>query len=274
LWEREGKLPENAKYILGTEGFKSERDAEGKGWIGTPCWFDWNDGSGGPPTSSQELKFVSQVYDTLEIESVMDVGVGVTRPYVELFRDSDYVEIDKSPVDGVTKFDLRREVPDKVDLVIVRDVFQYLPYTHVDLMLSNIIASGSKYLLVSEFLMLPNWLWRPKQSGERGEPPLKFCQNDSRILLKPGDWWPLSFNHAPYTAVPVMSQDRAWHCLPYELRATAGVSPLRVYKVEDLKIAGSFQDLHEAAPGVDWGKAKSHRMWSKSWEYTPCDGGD
>jgi len=160
------------------------REKFSNGWIGglpeTPCGH----GSTLGATKAQRA-WIPGLIDAYQILSIADVGAGDLN-WISLtdLRGAKYTPLDLVPRKPEVKaFDLVREVPPKVDLLLCLWVLNHLPFEECRKAISNLKASGSRYLLMTD---------RPKWHHE--QPPeivmphieeLKLNEKGDRILLCP-----------------------------------------------------------------------------------------
>jgi len=133
-----------------------------RGWSGglpeTPCGY-------GSKMSTTELQreWIPEVITRYGIETICDVGAGDLNwlQHMDL-RGAHYLGLDLVPRhERVNRFDLLEEQPPQSDLILCLWVLNHLPYAASELALSNLLTSGSKYLMMTD---------RPKWHAE--QPPL------------------------------------------------------------------------------------------------------
>jgi hypothetical protein len=120
-----------------------------KGWTGggeeTPCGF----GSKVSQTKIQR-EWIPQQVVKYGIHTIDDIGAGDLN-WIELVKwpaGVEYRAFDLVPRHpSVVEFDLLHEIPDSVDLILCLWVLNHLPEDHASQALSNLLASGCKYLM-------------------------------------------------------------------------------------------------------------------------------
>ena len=131
-----------------------------RGWVGggseTPCGF----GSRIDQTSVQR-QWIPEMVARYGIRSIADVGAGdlnwmrlVVWPHAV-----DYQAYDLVPRSAeVRTFDLIREIPPKVDLILCLWVLNHLPDNLAQTALNNLRASGAKYLIYTWWPAMADFL--------------------------------------------------------------------------------------------------------------------
>ncbi len=125
-----------------------------KGWTGglpeTPCGF----GSTMQATKAQR-EWIPAIIDDFNIQSIADVGAGDLN-WIKNMGIPDNVEywaydlVPRSP--EVIKFDLVKEVPAPVDMIMCLWVLNHFPFNECKQALENIKKSGARYLLITDRL--------------------------------------------------------------------------------------------------------------------------
>ena len=139
-----------------------------KGWVGglpeTVCGF----GSTLDQTVRQR-RWIPRLVDTYDIKSVADIGAGDLHWVKHMRWDVSYRAYDLVPRNAsVTPYNVVEEVAPTVDMIMCLWVLNHLPKEDRLKAIDNIIASGSKYLLMT---------FRPTQ-----EDPLDMPKCDELIL--------------------------------------------------------------------------------------------
>ena len=122
-----------------------------KGWTGglpeTACGF----GSKISETATQR-EWIPQIVKKYQIHSIADIGAGdlnwmplVKWPHPVMYHAYDLVP--RRP--GVYEFDIIHQIPEPVDCLMCLWVLNHLPEEHARQALANLKASGSKYLMVT-----------------------------------------------------------------------------------------------------------------------------
>lgn len=122
-----------------------------KGWTGglpeTPCGL----GSKISETVIQR-EWIPQMIGKYDIRTIADIGAGdmnwidlVVWPHPVHYRAFDLVP--RRP--AVQPFDIIQQVPDSVDCIMCLWVLNHLPEDHARQALENVLASGSKYLMLT-----------------------------------------------------------------------------------------------------------------------------
>lgn len=130
--------------ILDTEKYK-------KGWKGglpeTPC------GAGSTLAATKEQSiWIPKMIRKYKIKTIADIGAGDLNwiKHIKMPKSWDYKAYDLVPRHpDVIQFDLLREVPPQVDLLMVLWVLNHFEYDHCLMALQNIKASGAKYLMMT-----------------------------------------------------------------------------------------------------------------------------
>ena len=125
------------------------------GWKGglpeTPCGF----GSLLSQTKAQR-KWLPEIIRKYGIYTVADIGAGdlnwVSRTDMGGIEYTAYDLVPRKP--NVIQFDLVREVPPQVDLIMCLWVLNHFPYEDCERAIENLKASGSKYLMMTD---RPRW---------------------------------------------------------------------------------------------------------------------
>jgi len=160
------------------------REKFSRGWVGglpeTPCGH----GSMLGVTTAQR-SWIPRLIDAYEIRSIVDVGAGdLNWISITDLRGASYIPLDLVPRKPEVKaFDLVLEVPPKADLLLCLWVLNHLPFEECRKAISNLRASGSRYLLMTD---RPKW--HHEQPPEIAIPhieELKLNEKGDRILLCP-----------------------------------------------------------------------------------------
>ena len=116
-----------------------------------------------------------------DIKTIADIGAGDLNWVQTLDWDVVYTPYDLVPRHPEVKpFDLIRQAPPKVDLVMCLWVLNHLPYTHCQQALLNLKASGAKYLMMTD-----RPIWRKEQPPEIDMPFIEeLVLNDKRDSIK------------------------------------------------------------------------------------------
>ena len=140
-----------------------------KGWGGglpeTPCGF----GSRLSSTKKQRL-WIPQIIEKYGIKSIADIGAGDLNWIKKTsLKGASYQAYDLVPRhESVIQFDLVREVPPAVDMLICLWVLNHLPLKHCRKALQNLKASGARYLMMTD-----RPIWRIDQPPEIEMPYLE-----------------------------------------------------------------------------------------------------
>lgn len=159
-----------------------------EGWKGglpeTPCGAGstmWN--------TKEQRKLLPRLFRQYAITSVADVGAGDLNWIRHVPMDGiEYIPLDLMPrVPEVTAFDLVREVPPRVDLILCLWVLNHLPFADCRAALANLKASGSRWLLMTDRPM-----WHHEQPEEIQMAPIEELilnpkTGDRIILVKLND---------------------------------------------------------------------------------------
>jgi hypothetical protein len=117
-----------------------------KGWHGglpeTECGY----GSTMDATKKQRA-WIPEVIEAYGIMSIADIGAGDLN-WIKDMNLPSYVQY--WPYDLVPRFDLIKEVPDSVDLIMCLWVLNHLPYEECKQAISNIKKSGSRFLMITD----------------------------------------------------------------------------------------------------------------------------
>jgi hypothetical protein len=160
------------------------REKFSRGWIGglpeTPCGH----GSTLGATKAQRV-WIPGLIDAYAIRTIVDVGAGDMNwiKHTDL-RGAHYTPLDLVPRRPEVKaFDLVREVPPAVDLLLCLWVLNHLEYADCLSALKNLKASGSRYLLMTD---RPKWHHeQPQEIVMPNIEELKLNEKGDRILLCP-----------------------------------------------------------------------------------------
>ena len=130
--------------ITDTEKYK-------KGWKGglpeTPCGF----GSRIDQTVEQR-QWIPKMIRKYKIKTIADIGAGDLNwiKEIKMQKSWDYKAYDLVPRHpDVIQFDLLKEIPPKVDLLLCMWVLNHFEYDQCLIGLENLKASGSKYLMMT-----------------------------------------------------------------------------------------------------------------------------
>jgi len=155
--------------ILNQEEFK-------RGWSSglpeTPCGF----GSKLSETKKQR-EWIPGILKKYRIKSIADIGAGD----LNWIRRMDMGNVTYLPFDlvprhpSVTQFDLVKQVPPKVDMIMCLWVLNHLPADDCLKAIANIKASGAKYLMMTD---------RPKWHSEQPD-ELKEMEAITQIVIRP-----------------------------------------------------------------------------------------
>lgn len=155
-----------------------------QGWHGglpeTPCGY----GSTSEATRAQR-RWIPGLIDRYGIRTIADVGAGdlnwIRRTDL---RGARYMALDLVPRrPEVNAFDLVRDVPPAVDLLMCLWVLNHIDIESCRLALANLKASGSRYLLMTD-----RPIWHHEQPPEIVMPyveELRLNAKGDRILLCP-----------------------------------------------------------------------------------------
>lgn len=116
----------------------------------TPCGF-------GSKISATEVqrRWIPEIVKKYEIETVADIGAGDLNWVKLLDWDVNYSAYDLVPrTPEVIVFDITKEIPPAVDMIMCLWVINHLPYEDKDKAITNILLSGSRYLMISD---RPTW---------------------------------------------------------------------------------------------------------------------
>lgn len=145
-----------------------------KGWTGglpeTPC------GSGSMlKNTAAQRKWIPEVIKKYGIKSIADIGAGDLNWIKQTdLGDVEYTAYDLVPRDpSVKPFDLIKEVPPKVDLIMCLWVLNHFPYKHCQQAIENLKASGAKYLMMTD---------RPRY--HKDQPPEIHMEAVEEIIIK------------------------------------------------------------------------------------------
>lgn len=152
-----------------TEVFKYQ-----KGWTGglpeTPC------GSGSTLAhTKQQREWIPVIIEQYGIKSIADIGAGDLNWIKQTdLRAVEYTAYDLVPRDpSVVQFDLIKEIPPRVDLIMCLWVLNHLPYEHCQQAIENLKASGAKYLMMTD---------RPRY--HKDQPPEIHMEAVEELILK------------------------------------------------------------------------------------------
>lgn len=159
-----------------------------EGWKGglpeTPCGAGstmWN--------TKEQRKLLPRLFREYAITSVADVGAGDLNWIRHVPMDGiEYIPLDLMPrIPEVTEFDLVREVPPRVDLILCLWVLNHLPFEDCRAALANLKASGARWLLMTD-----RPLWHHEQPPEIQMVPIEELilnpkTGDRIILVKLND---------------------------------------------------------------------------------------
>lgn len=132
-----------------------------KGWTGGLPETQCGHGSLVSVTEKQR-QWLPEMFAKYKIKSIADIGAGD----LNWIKHMDLGEIEYTPYDlvprhpSVTQFDLLQEVPPKVDLIMCLWVLNHLDYDDCARAIDNLLASKSKYLIMTD---------RPKWHAEQPE---------------------------------------------------------------------------------------------------------
>lgn len=156
------------------------RDADRyrKGWTGglpeTEC------GAGSKLANTvRQRQWLSEFFKKHGIKSIVDVGAGD----LNWIRHMDLSGIEYTPLDivprheSVKQFNLLEGPPPAADCVLCLWVLNHLPYDDCKVAISNLLASGSKYLVMTD---------RPKFHPFQ-PPEIKMQALDALLLNDKGD---------------------------------------------------------------------------------------
>jgi len=125
-----------------------------RGWTGglpeTECGF----GSTMQATKAQR-EWIPALIEAYFIESIADIGAGDLNwiKNMDIPNHIEYWAYDLVPrAPEVIKFDIIKEVPAPVDMIMCLWVLNHLPYDECKQAIANIKKSGSKYLLMTDRL--------------------------------------------------------------------------------------------------------------------------
>ena len=151
-----------------------------KGWSGglpeTKC------GAGSTlKNTEQQRKWIPKIIEKYAIGSIADIGAGD----LNWIREMDLSGVDYSAYDlvprakGVTQFNLVEQVAPRADMIMCLWVLNHLPMEDSRNAISNLKASGSKYLLMTD---RPKW--HSEQPDEIHMPHIEeLVLNDRRDRL-------------------------------------------------------------------------------------------
>lgn len=154
-----------------------------KGWVGgmpeTPC------GSGSTMKETrQQREWLPAMIDKYGIRTVADIGAGDLNWIKTLDWDVEYTPYDLVPRQPeVQPFDLIKQVPPQVDLILCLWVLNHLPFEHCRAAIKNLKSSGAKYLMMTD-----RPIWREEQPPEIDMPfieeiVLNGKQDSIRLVL-------------------------------------------------------------------------------------------
>ncbi len=133
-----------------------------RGWTGglpeTPCGY----GSRLDQTVRQR-DWIPQLIDRYEIRTIADIGAGDLNwiHHMDL-RGAHYQAYDLVPrAPTVEPFDLVKQIPPAVDLILCLWVLNHLPFEHSRRAIANLRASAARYLLMTD-----RPIWRQEQPPE------------------------------------------------------------------------------------------------------------
>lgn len=135
--------------------------------------------------TKEQRKLIPKLIERYNIKTIADIGAGDMNwiTHTDL-RGASYAAFDLVPrKPEVTEFDITSQIPGKYDLIICLWVLNHLPFEDCKNALANIMASGSKYLLMTD-----RPIWRHEQPKEIQMPfveELKLNEKGDRILLCP-----------------------------------------------------------------------------------------
>jgi hypothetical protein len=122
-----------------------------KGWVGglpeTPCGF----GSTLRATK-QQRDWIPRVIEKYEIQTISDIGAGDLNwiKHTHIPNEVEYTPYDLYPrLPEVKKFNLSKQVPKKVDMIMCLWVLSHLKPEDREKAMDNIKASGAHYLLMT-----------------------------------------------------------------------------------------------------------------------------
>lgn len=154
-----------------------------KGWHSglpeTPCGF----GSKLSNTRRQR-EWIPRIVSQYGIKTIADIGAGDLNWIKHIQWDVEYSAYDLVPRHpDVEQFDLVKQIPPKVDMLMCFWVLNHLPYEDSQKAIENLKASGSKYLMMTD---RPRW--REEQPPEIQMPYLEKIvlneKEDSIILIE------------------------------------------------------------------------------------------
>lgn len=104
-----------------------------------------------------QRQLIPKLIDKYQIKTIADIGAGDLNWIKKTdLRGATYTPYDLVPRHpSIKEFDLVEQVPERVDLIICLWVLNHLPFEDCRKALKNIMASGSKYLLMTH---RPIWL--------------------------------------------------------------------------------------------------------------------
>lgn len=129
----------------------TETDKYKKGWGGglpeTPC----GNGSRLSQTVDQR-KWIPEIVQKYNIKTIADIGAGDLNWIKHTtLGDVEYKAYDLVPRKAeVISFDLIKQVPPKVDLIMCLWVLNHFPIEHCRQAVHNLLASGAKYILMTD----------------------------------------------------------------------------------------------------------------------------
>lgn len=142
----------------------------GSGLPETPC------GSGSVIKNTEKQRtWIPEVIRKYNIKSIADIGAGD----LQWVKMMDLSGVEYSAYDfhirhpDVKYFDLLKEIPPKVDLIMCLWVINHFPYDHAVKAMANIKASGSKYLMITG-----KEDWHEYQPPEVSSEPLEIADVD------------------------------------------------------------------------------------------------
>lgn len=133
----------------------------------------------------QQREWIPQIIEKYGIQSIADIGAGDLNWISTMDMGGiEYAAYDLVPrVDGVSQFDLVKEVAPKADLLMCLWVLNHLPFDDCRQAIANLKSSGSKYLMMTD---RPIWRHEQPPEIEMGyiERIVLNSKNDSILLIE------------------------------------------------------------------------------------------
>ena len=123
-----------------------------KGWTGglpeTPC------GAGSRMRDTRlQRAWIPGVISEYNINTIADIGAGDLNWFPKMNLACEVTHYDLVPRNpNVIQFDIIKEIPPKVDLIMCLWVLNHFPFDHCRQAIENIKLSGAKYLMMTDRL--------------------------------------------------------------------------------------------------------------------------